>query len=143
LVYTRLIETSPATRFRRLLITGEKGLLSRGLKEIHFGNYGGLPAESRERDHLAQQILQGANDQFLLADSLGGVPGLCKNNQGVHLWKQKDFLFPRLLIPVRDECGRIQACQMRLPFVWGKSLRYLWLSSSGLPHGAGSGSPLH
>src|SRR5262249_13112165 len=44
-VYTRLIETSPATRYQSLLITGEKGLFTRGLKENHFSNYGGLPAE--------------------------------------------------------------------------------------------------
>jgi hypothetical protein len=31
---------------------------------------------------------------------------------------------------------------MRLPFA-AKGLRYLWLSSSDLPHGTGSGSPLH
>jgi len=32
---------------------------------------------------------------------------------------------------------------MRLPFSTKKGLRYLWLSSSDLPHGTGSGSPLH
>jgi hypothetical protein len=32
---------------------------------------------------------------------------------------------------------------MRLPFTARKGLRYLWLSSSDLPHGTGSGSPLH
>src|SRR5262249_46295926 len=63
-VYTRLIEASPASRYRNLLITGEKGLLSRGLKESHFGNYGGLPAEWGERDHLARMFLQEANDQL-------------------------------------------------------------------------------
>ncbi|HEV2669050.1 MAG TPA: hypothetical protein VG324_29310, partial [Blastocatellia bacterium] len=50
---------------------------------------------------------------------------------------------PRLLIPVRDGSGRIQACQMRLPMAMKKGLRYLWLSSSDLPHGTGSGNPLH
>jgi len=44
---------------------------------------------------------------------------------------------------VRDGSGRIQACQMRLPFTAKKGLRYFWLSSSDLPHGTGSGSPLH
>jgi len=44
---------------------------------------------------------------------------------------------------VRDGSGRIQACQMRLPFGTKNGLRYLWLSSSDLPHGTGSGSPLH
>jgi hypothetical protein len=32
---------------------------------------------------------------------------------------------------------------MRLPFVEKNGLRYLWLSSSNLPNGTGSGSPLH
>ena len=54
-----------------------------------------------------------------------------------------DYLLPRLLIPVRDGSGRIQACQMRLTLATKKGLRYLWLSSSDLPHGTGSGSPLH
>jgi hypothetical protein len=48
-----------------------------------------------------------------------------------------------LLIPVRDGSGRIQACQARLPFATKNRMRYLWLSSSDLPHGTGSGSPLH
>ena len=80
---------------------------------------------------------------FQVADSLRGVPGFWEDRQGVHLWKPKDYLLPRLLIPVRDGSGRIQACQMRLPFAAKKGLRYLWLSSSDLPHGTGSGSPLH
>ena len=32
---------------------------------------------------------------------------------------------------------------MRLPFSTKTGLRYFWLSSSDLPHGTGSGSPLH
>ena len=32
---------------------------------------------------------------------------------------------------------------MRLPFIAKKGLRYVWLSSSDLPRGCGSGSPLH
>jgi hypothetical protein len=74
---------------------------------------------------------------------LRGVPGFWKDMHGLHLWKPKDYLAPRLLIPVRDGWGRIQACQMRLPFAAKKGLRYLWLSSSDLPNGTGSGSPLH
>jgi hypothetical protein len=71
------------------------------------------------------------------------LPGFWKDGQGAHLWKPKDYLGPRLLIPVRGGSGRIQACQMRLPFTTKNGLRYLWLSSSDLPHGTGSGSPLH
>jgi hypothetical protein len=142
-VYGRLIELSSAERYRSLLISGEKGLRARGLSECHFGNYGGLPAGSRERDRLALQLLQETSDQFPGADSLRGVPGIWEDRRGVHLWKPKDYLLPRLLIPVRDEAGRIQSCQMRLPLAAKKSGRYLWLSSSDLPHGCGSGSSLH
>jgi len=142
-VYGRLIELSPAERYHSLLISGEKGLRARRLSEYHFGNYGGLPAGSRERDRLARQLLRETRDQFPGANSLQGVPGFWEDMRGTHLWKPKDYLLPRLLIPVRDEAGRIQACQMRLPLAAKKSGRYLWLSSSDLPHGCGSGSPLH
>jgi hypothetical protein len=142
-VYGRLIEFSSSERYHSLLISGSKGLRARGLSECHFGNYGGLPAGSRERDRLALQLLQETSDQFPSVDSLLGVPGIWEDRRGVHLWKPKDYLLPRLLIPVRDEAGRIQACQMRLPQAAKNRGRYLWLSSSDLLHGCGSGSPLH
>jgi hypothetical protein len=142
-VYGRLIEISPATLYSGALIAGEKGLLARGLRECHFGDYGGLPASSGERDRIARLLLQEMNGHFTNAGLLRGVPGFWEDRQGVHLWKPKDYLLPRLLIPVRDGSGRIQACQTRLPFAAKNGLRYLWLSSSGLPHGTGSGSPLH
>src|SRR5215813_2543961 len=142
-VYSKLIEISPATLYPGALIAGEKGLLARGLSEGHFDNYGGLPASSRERDHIARLLLQEINSHFPDTGSLRGVPGFWEHRQGVHLWKPKDYFLPRLLIPVRDSSGRIQACQMRLPLATKKGLRYLWLSSSDLPHGTGSGSPLH
>jgi hypothetical protein len=142
-VYGRLIDLCPATLYPGALIAGEKGLLARGLSECHFGNYGGLPADSRDRDRIARLLLQEMDDHFPGSGSLRGVPGFWKERNGVHLWKQKDYLAPRLLIPVRDGWGRIQACQMRLPFTAKKGLRYLWFSSSDLPNGTGSGSPLH
>jgi hypothetical protein len=142
-VYSRLIELSPATLYPGALIDGEKGLLPRGLEGRHFGNYGGLPAGSRDRGRIARLLRQEMNDHFSIAGSLRGVPGFWEDGRGVHLWKPKDYLLPRLLIPVRDGSGRIQACQMRLPFTARNGLRYLWLSSSDLPHGTGSGSPLH
>jgi hypothetical protein len=142
-VYGKLIDLSPATLYPGALISGEKGLLARGLSECHFGNYGGLPAGSSERDRIARLLLHEVNDHFPEAGSLRGIPGFWEDRHGVHLWKTKDYLLPRLLIPVRDGSGRIQACQMRLPFVTKKGLRYLWLSSSDLPHGTSSGSPLH
>ncbi len=142
-VYGRLIENSPATLYPGALIAGEKGLLARGLSEHHFDNYGGLPSGSRERDHIARLLLQEVIDHHPGARSLRGIPGFWENGQGVHLWKPNDYLLPRLIIPVRDGSGRIQACQMRLPLATKKGLRYLWLSSSDLPYGTGSGSPLH
>src|SRR5262245_59432579 len=142
-VYGELIELSAATLYPGALVAGENGLLARGLDERHFGNYGGLPAGSRERDRIAWLLLQDINGRFPSAGSLRGGPGFWEDWQGPHLWKPKDYLLPRLLIPVRDRSGRIQACQMRLPFATKKGLRYLWLSSSNLPHGTGSGSPLH
>jgi hypothetical protein len=141
-VYGKLIDLSPATLYPGTLIAGEKGLLTRGLDERHFGDYGGLPASSRERDRVARLLRQEITDRFPSAGSLCGIPGFWEGGQDVHLWKPKDYLLPRLLIPVRDGSGRIQACQMRLPFAT-KGVRYLWLSSSDLPHGTGSGSPLH
>jgi hypothetical protein len=142
-VYGRLIDLSPASLYPSALIAGEKGLLARGFDERHFGNYGGLPADSRERDRIARLLRQEINDHFPGTGSLLGVPGFWKDGRETHLWKPKDYLWPRLLIPVRDGTGRIQACQMRLPFAAKDGLRYLWLSSSDLPHGTGSGSPLH
>lgn len=142
-VYGKLIDLSPATLYPGPLIDGEKGLLARGMSESHFGDYGGLPSDLRERDRIARLLLQKINGHFPDSGSLRGVPGFWEDRQGVHLWKPKDYLLPRLLIPVRDDSGRIQACQTRLPFAAKKGLRYLWLSSSDMPHGTGSGSPLH
>jgi len=142
-VYGKLIDLSPATLYPGALIAGEKGLLARGLSECHFGNYGGLPDDLRERDRLTRLLLQEINGHLPGASLLRGVPGFWEDREGIHLWKPKDYLLPRLLIPVRDGSGRIQACQMRLPFASKTGLRYLWLSSSDLPNGTGSGSPLH
>src|SRR5262245_23856644 len=113
-VYGKLIDLSPATLYPGALIAGEKGLLARGLSDCQFGNYGGLPADSRERDRIARLLLQEVDGDLPGSGSLRGVPGFWEDRQGVHLWKPKDYLLPRLLIPVRDGSGRIQACQTRL-----------------------------
>jgi hypothetical protein len=63
-VYGRLIDLSPAALYSEALIDGEKGLLSRGLDERHFGNYGGLAAGSRERDRSARLLRQEINACF-------------------------------------------------------------------------------
>jgi hypothetical protein len=113
------------------------------LSECHFDNYGGLPAGSRERDRIARLLLREINGRFPDASLLRGVSGFWEDRQGYHLWKPKDHLLPRLLVPVRAGSGRIQACQMRLPFTTNKGLRYLWVSSSDLIHGTSPDSPLH
>src|SRR5262249_26372832 len=142
-VYGKLIDLSPATLYPSPLIAGEKGLLARGLSECHFGDYGGLAPGTRERDRSPRLLLPQRNGDIPGAGSLRGMPGCWEDRKGVPLGKLKAYLMPRLLIPVRDGSGRIQACQTRLPFVAKKGLRYLWLSSSDLPQGTGSGSPLH
>ncbi len=140
--YQKLIQLNPATLYRSALINGEKGLLARGLTESDFGNYGALPESWRERERFARRLLREAGNRLCKDDGLLGIPGFWKDACGIHLWKRKDYLLPRLLIPVRDALGRIQAFQMRLPFEMN-GLRYCWLSSADLPHGVGSGSPLH
>jgi len=142
-VYSTLIRLSPAANYYESLIAAEKGLLPRGFKARNFGNYGGLPPSFDERNRLVRQLLRDAQSQFQIPDSLRGVPGFWEDAQGVHLWKPTDYHAPRLLIPVRDAEGRIQACQMRCPGTKKKGLRYCWLSSAGMPSGIGSGSPLH
>ncbi len=91
-VYGKLIDLSPATLYPSALIAGEKGLLARGLNECFFGNYGGLPAGSRERDRIARLLLQEIKDRFPSAGSLLGIPGFWEDREGVHLWKPKDYL---------------------------------------------------
>src|SRR5262249_3467283 len=92
-IYGKLIELSPSRLYPDALITGEKGLLARGLDASRFSNYGGLPAESRERDRLTRLLLQEARGRFQAADSLRGVPGFWKDGQETHLWKPKDYLW--------------------------------------------------
>src|SRR5262245_16134704 len=55
-VYGRLIEFSPATLYPGALIAGEKGLLARGLRECHFGNYCWLLAGLRVQDRIEQRL---------------------------------------------------------------------------------------
>ncbi len=142
-VYNQLIRLSPAARYRDILILGEKSLPARGLKEDQFPNYGGLPSAWRDREKLVAEINRSIGAQFPADVPLLGAPGFWQDDRGVHLWKEIDYFAPRLLIPVRDGFGQIQAFQMRRPNATEKRLRYCWLSSLGLPLGAGSGSPLH
>jgi hypothetical protein len=141
-VYSRLIALSPAARYRRLLVEGREGLLARGFRECHLTGYGSLPAAWDERDRLAEEILREARSHYPGLSSLLGVPGFWSDARGTHLWKHRNYRNPWLLVPVRDLRGRIQACQLRRAGD-GQQPRYCWLSSAHLPHGVGSGSPLH
>lgn len=140
-VYRWLIERSPATRYHRELIAAPHGLLARGFQTNQLAQYGALPRTVRERDQMARELLTATGRQFPEHVSLRGVPGFWEDEHGVHLWHSYYDCAVRLLIPVRDEAGRIQACQLRNARTRGA--RYCWLSSAKLPGGTGSGSPLH
>lgn len=140
--YHWLVEHSPATRYHNALLAKPKGLLARGLNLTQLSHYGALPRSERERDQLARQLLRATGQQFPDCTSLVGVPGFWEDEHGaVHLWQPHHERMVRLVIPVRDEFGRMQACQLRD----GRSrgARYCWLSSAKWPNGVGSGSPLH
>lgn len=139
--YRWLIEHCPATRYHRALIARPKGLLARGFNATHLAHYGALPRSVRERDQLARQLLRTTGQQFPDCASLNGVPGFWEDEHRAHLWQPYHDSAVRLLIPVRNEQGRIQACQLRN----GRSrgTRYCWFSSAKWPNGTGSGSPLH
>ena len=139
--YHWLIEHSPATRAHRELIAPPHGLLARGFNATQFQAYGALPRSVRERDQLARQLLRATSLQFPDCLSLNSIAGFWEDEHGAHLWQPYHDRAVRLLIPVRDELGRIQACQLRN----GRSrgARYCWLSSAKWPNGTGSGSPLH
>ncbi|MEP7342595.1 MAG: DUF3854 domain-containing protein [Acidobacteriota bacterium] len=141
--YRTLIRLSPATSQRKLLVEGQKGLLTRGLAEHQIHSYGALPTQSRQRDLLAGQTLEVVKAQFPEITSLRGVPGFWRDSDGWHLWTRRDFQYPRLLIPCRDRQGLIQACQMRCFGLYKHRMRYCWLSSNDLPDGTSSGNPLH
>ena len=140
--YRWLVEHSPATRYHYALIAKPKGLLARGFSSEHLLRYGALPRSVRERDQLSRQLLRAVSQQFPDGISLTGVPGFWEDEHGaVHLWQPHHDRAVRLIIPVRDELGHIQACQLRNGRSHGT--RYCWLSSAKWPNGTGSGSPLH
>lgn len=149
-VYRKLIELSPATASKEIII-GPKGLRERGI--LDFGNYGSLPKKHIDRDKLAKQLRHSINANFpdFVREHLLGitrVPGFWIDKTGkARLWLETDSLTPMLLIPYRDKFGMIQACQIRLMGdlyeVKKDSLRYLWLSTPKKNNGLSCGSPLH
>lgn len=151
--YRKLIELSPAWNYEHELVTAQPdGLLARGLKAEDISCFGAFPTSVVERDVLAEVI------SLFLARSFAhhvaeinlsaciGVPGFWQHPRGrIKLGKDYDFKHPALIIPYRDSCGLIQACQLR--FAGGRG-GYHWLSTSEdrleeEPLGTPSGAPLH
>jgi len=151
-VYRELIRISPAQKYHRHLVDGADGLLSRGLLEGETRNYGALPPTQKERAQLAQQLRQFVIDKFPeyarrnLYAGVVGIPGFWQDTNGiVQLWKPREYKMPMLVIPYKDNHGRIQACQLRLhrgDISQGEK-RYRWLASPLERHGCSSGTPIH
>jgi hypothetical protein len=150
-VYSELLRLSPASNYDSELVSGSKGLLSRGFLQKEVVKFGALPPELSERDKLAYKLNRFVRKNFSsLAESqrdvpLVGIPGFWQAPGGrVRLWKKVNYEHPFLIIPYRDGEGRIQACQLRAggedP---DKKKRYCWLSSAGDSQGVGTGDPLH
>jgi hypothetical protein len=151
-VYQELIRRSPALKYYSQLIDGPNGLRSRGLRQQETRNYGALPRTQKERASLARTLNKFVAMRFPdyarrnTQAGIVGVPGFWQDEaDNVQLWKPRDYNMPLLVIPYRDDEGRIQACQLRLHKndVRGGEKKYRWLSSSFESRGASSGTPLH
>jgi hypothetical protein len=150
-VYSELIRLSPASNYDRELVSGSKGLLSRGFLQKEVVKFGALPPEMSERDKLSYKLNRYVRKNFpSIAESqrdvpLVGIPGFWQEPGGrVRLWKKVNYEHPFLIIPYRDGEGRIQACQLRAGGEdTDKKKRYCWLSSAGDSQGVGTGDPLH
>lgn len=152
--YSKLLELSPAWRYERELVTGERGLFARGFGAEDISRFGALPPRAAERDALAQVINELLSGEYPVytAETSGavvlGVPGFWEGPGGrPRLGRATDYKRPALVIPYRDRHGMIQACQLRFSGVRGKSI-YTWLSTSEdnlekEPRGTSSGSPIH
>jgi hypothetical protein len=134
------------------LIDGPGGLLSRGLREDEIQNYGALPRTRKERASLALSLNKFVRIRFpeyaarRAHAAIIGAPGFWQDETGnVQLWCPRDYNMPLLVIPYRDDQGRIQACQLRLHKndVRADEKKYRWLSSSFELRGTSSGTPIH
>jgi hypothetical protein len=77
---------------------------------------------------------------------VAGVPGFWQDQSAiVQLWKPRNYNMPLLVIPYRDDRGRIQACQLRLHTndVPAGEKKYRWLACPFEFRGASSGTPIH
>jgi hypothetical protein len=150
-VYSELIRLSPASNYDHELVSGPRGLLSRGFLRKEIMKFGGLPPEISERDRLSYKLSRFVKKHFpSFAQNhqdlpLIGIPGFWQEPSGrVRLWKKVDHEHPFLIIPYRDREGNIQACQLRTSGQNAhKRKRYCWLSSAGDPNGVGTGDPIH
>lgn len=150
-VYSELIRLSPASNYDRELVSGLKGLLSRGFLRKDVMKFGALPPEMSERDRLAYKLSRFVRKNFssIVENQrdvpLIGIPGFWREPGGrVRLWKKVNYDQPFLIIPYRDQEGRIQACQLRAGGDdTDRKKRYCWLSSASRPKGMGTGDPLH
>jgi hypothetical protein len=153
-VYSKLIALSPAWKYERELVTGERGLLKRGFGVEDVSRFGALPPRVAERDALAQVLNELLSDEHPV-DATGmrgaavlGVPGFWEGHGGrPRLGRATDYKRPALVIPYCDRQGMIQACQLRFSGARGKSI-YTWLSTAEdrldeEPRGTSSGCPVH
>jgi len=151
-VYRELIRISPAQKYYPYLVDGPDGLLSRGLLERETHNYGALPPTQKERAQLAHQLRQFVIDRFpeygrhYSYAGVVGIPGFWQDANGiVQLWKPREYKMPLLVIPYKDNRGRIQGCQLRLHKgdISEGEKRYRWLASPLERRGCSSGTPIH
>lgn len=151
-VYEELIRRSPALKYYSQLIDGPGGLLSRGLGETETENYGALPRTHKERASLAHTLNKFLKVRFpeyavrSTHAAITGVPGFWQDKTGnLQLWNPSDYNMPLLVIPYRDDQGRIQACQLRLhrnDLRTGEK-KYRWLACHFESRGTSSGTPIH
>ena len=151
-VYEELIRRSPALKYSSQLIDGPTGLLARGLRESETQNYGALPRTRKERATLAAILNKFVSVRFpeyarrSTQAALIHVPGFWQDESGnLQLWNARDCNMPLLLVPYRDDQGRVQACQLRLHRndISPGEKKYRWLASPFPFRGASSGTPIH
>jgi hypothetical protein len=150
-VFQELIRISPAANYTEELVKGPGGLLSRGLLKAHALAYGALPPTKEQRATLAALLTNFVRTRFTSYARLHshaelvGIPGFWQEPSGaLHIWKDRNYLMPILVIPYRDANGLIQACQMRLHQndLAPDKKRYHWLASPSERRGTGSGTPI-
>ena len=108
-VYNELIRLSPASNYDSELVSGSRGLLSRGFDPKEVVHFGALPPEMSERDKLSYKLNRFVKKNFpsLAEDQhdapLIGIPGFWQGPGGrVRLWKKVNYDHPFLVIPYRD-----------------------------------------